>query len=64
MRQLLAALLYGLEKPRPSLALHSSYARSRVLLRPRSIAASPQQRGKSVPKSRDGSVCHMLSCAI
>jgi hypothetical protein len=61
MRHLLAALLYGVEKPRPSLALHASYARARFLLRPRSIASSPPHRGHSMPPSPEGLVCHKLS---
>jgi hypothetical protein len=61
MRQLLEALLYGLEKPRPSFALHASSARYRFLLQPRSIESSPHHRGKSLPKLRDESAGHKLS---
>jgi DDE family transposase len=64
MRQRLEALFYGLEKPCPSFALHSSSARSRCLLRPRSIASIPHHKGKSMPKSRDRSVCYKISWDI
>ena len=61
MRQRLEALFDGVEKPRPSFALHASSARSRFLLQPRSSASLPHHRGKSLPKSRDESACHTLS---
>src|SRR5262249_52595971 len=64
MRQLLEALFYGLEETRPTFALNSSSARSRVLLRPRSIDSIPHHSGKSMPKSRHESACHTISCAI
>jgi hypothetical protein len=54
-RQWLAALFYGLEKPRPSFALTSSEARSHVLLCPCFIALIPYHRGKAMPQSRDES---------
>ena len=49
MRQLLEALFYGVEKPRPSYALNSSSARSQCLLRSRSSASILHHRGQAMP---------------
>jgi hypothetical protein len=65
MRQLLAALCYGLEKPQPSLALDSSSSRHRFLLRPRALeSGDPPHSGESMPPSRDESACNKISCDV